>query len=250
MNENKVLEERKTWSMGTANPDIRYISIGIKYDEAQFMPVKNRSVFSNFMFPPSKPVSGGFWGAVYTPDAKYRSEWERFIMERMYLRSEWTEKTKQTSTVFSLKSDAKIVFLNKLMDLFLTYHYNPDGSAVVKPLFDLRKVKIGNPKLKDYENHLYIDFEKLSENFDALLISKYFASTVDWTLKEFERRVHADENPFNEKLTKLDLDVAEMFEDWNVESILILNNGCMTNIEYIDGEDEIPGDGGFEKNLR
>lgn len=233
MDENKVWEEKTKQSIGYANPNIRFISIGVKYDRTKFMPVKNRSVFNDFIFPPSKPVSGGFWGAVYTPNANFRSEWERFIMEKMYLRSEWTEKTKQTSTIFSLKADAKIIFLNELMDLFPIYHINADGSAMTKPLLNLRQVKIGNPCLKDYEHHGYIDFERLCETFDAILISKNFASKVDWTLMEFERRVKAGEELYDKTLTMLDLEVAEIFEDWNVESILVLNASCMTNIEYI-----------------
>lgn len=234
MSENKVWEENAKRSIGTANPDIRFISIGVKYDETKFMPVRNRHVFNDFNFPPSKPVSGGFWGAVYTPNAQFRSDWERFIMEKMYLRSEWTEKTKQTSTIFSLNADAKIIFLNELMDLFPIYHINTDGSVMVKPLFNLRQVKIGNPCLKDYEHHDYIDFEKLSEVFDAILISKNFVSKVDWTLMEFERRVIAGEEEYDDELTRLDLEVAEIFEDWNAESILVLNASCMTNIEYIE----------------
>ena len=236
MDENKVWEEKAKQSICYADPNIRFISIGVKYDRTKFMPVKNRSVFNDFNFPPSKPISGGFWGAVYTPNTQFRSDWERFIMEKMYLRSEWTEKTKQTSTIFSLKADAKIIFLNELMDLFPIYHINADGSAIGKPLFNLRKVKIGNSCLKDYENHRYIDFERLCEKFDAILISKNFALKVDWTLMEFERRVKACEEPYDKELTMLDLEVAEMFEDWNVESILVLNASCMTNIEYIEGK--------------
>lgn len=52
---------------------------------------------------------------------------------------------------------------------------------------------------------------------------------------EFERRVIAGEEEYDEELTRLDLEVAEIFEDWNVESILVLNANCMTNIEYIEG---------------
>lgn len=235
MDKNKLWEENTKRSISSANPNIRFISIGVKYDRTKFMPVRNRSVFNDFNFPPSKPVSGGLWGAVYTPNAKFRSDWEQFIMEKMYLRSEWTEKTKQTSTIFSLKADAKIIYLNELMDLFPIYHINTDGSAMVTPLFDLRRVKIGNPCLKDYEQHGYIDFEKLREEFDAILISKNFASKVDWTLMEYERRVNAGEAEYDEELTRLDLEVAEIFEDWNVESILVLNARCMTNIEYLEG---------------
>lgn len=62
----------------------------------------------------------------------------------------------------------------------------------------------------------------------------FIDSVVPLILKEFERRIYAGEEPFDENLMKLDLDAAEMFEDWNVESILIFNTECMTNIESVD----------------
>ena len=236
----KVIEIDSKWEenalkcMGTANSDVKYISLGIKLDKNTFTPVENRKVFSDFNFPPSKPVRGGFWGSIYTPNGKYRSDWERFILERLYLRPEWTEKIKQTSTVFNLKSDAKVIVLNQLMDIFPVREVGADGGAMVKPLFELRTVRIGNRSLEEYANHRYVDYELLATQIDALILTKNFITHVDWILDEYKRRVLAGEDEFDDDLTPLDLNAAEMFEDWNTESILVFNPDAIENIEYVE----------------
>lgn len=45
--------------------DKEFLSLGIAYDEKQFSLVKNRGIYSDTNFPPTKPISGGFWGSAY-----------------------------------------------------------------------------------------------------------------------------------------------------------------------------------------
>ena len=79
---------------GYADSKMQYLSSGIIFDENKVVPVRNR-IFYDRILTPSKPAQGGFWGSIYTPEGRYRSDWERFVNEEIYLQKEWTEKIKK-----------------------------------------------------------------------------------------------------------------------------------------------------------
>lgn len=84
---------------------------------------------------------------------------------------------------------------------------------------------------QQFEKQLYIDFEKLADSYDALYVSRDFTNQVDWLLQECDRRVLNNQSEWDEKITPEFLFKAAMFEDWNVDSILFLNNECINILE-------------------
>lgn len=242
---------------GYANPDIRYISSGIVFEKNKVDAIKNR-IFYDRILTPSKPAQGGFWGSTYTPEGQYRSDWERFIHEKMYLQKEWIEKIKRPSTIFTLKPNTKLLFLNKFEDLYEEMipkgnggngsNGSNGGSGVElrKPTVFMRNVKVTRPEFKDYAKQPFIDFEKQQNIFDAMVVSKHFVELVAWCLRAFEIKVTAlqeqgvvvtnevlNECVYNEELTEYDVIFAEMFEDWHVESVFVLNPECVNVVEVL-----------------
>ena len=230
---------------GYADSKMQYLSSGIIFDENKVVPVRNR-IFYDRILTPSKPAQGGFWGSIYTPEGRYRSDWERFVNEEMYLQKEWTEKIKKTSTIFTLKPDTKLLFLNTFEDLYEEMIPEGNGVHLKKTAVAMRQVKVKNPKFKDYEKQPFVDFEKQQELFDAMAVSKNFVDLVAWCLKVFEVKASIlkeqgvlltdellNEYVYNEELTIYEIMFAEMFEDWHVESLLVFNPKCVNVIDII-----------------
>ena len=86
------------------------------------------------------------------------------------------------------------------------------------------------------------DFEKQQKSVDAIMVSKNFVELVRWCLQTLELRVEkalslgipiTDEIIYDDKLTSYEVIFSEMFEDWHVESILVMNPDCVDVIEII-----------------
>ena len=73
---------------------------------------------------------------------------------------------------------------------------------------------------------MFLNFEDCV--YDAIYVSQNFVECVDYVLKEFERRILSNENA--DDLAQA-LYFAEMFEDWNVDSVLVLNKDIINVID-------------------
>ena len=237
----QVLEDNQSLkSIGYADTGWRFISSGIVFDKSKVQTIKNRNLYDQILTP-SKPSQGGFWGSFYTPDKEYRSEWERFVNEKMNLTS-WMDKIRQPSTVFSLKSKTTVLCLNTFDDLYGGIDYEAGRAKIVNPAFPTHFVKVRNEAFKNYEQQPFIDFEKI-QNIDAIIVSKNFVELVRWCLLTFEARANkaielgieiSDDALYDEQLTPYEVIFAEMFEDWHVESIFVMNPNCVEVIEVLE----------------
>ena len=231
---------------GYPNTNVKYISSGLVFDKEKVVPVRNR-VFYDKILTPSKPAQGGFWGSLYTPEAAYRSDWERFIKEKMYLQEDWLEKIEKPSTIFSLRSDTWLLYLDTFRDLYGEMIEQEDGRAKLQnPVIVPHYVKVIQPEFSAYAKQPFINFEEQQKIFDAMAVSKNFVNLVSWCLNTFDRRAAMlqaqgiflsdealDKFIYNENLTKYDVVFAEMFEDWHVESILVFNPECVNVIDIV-----------------
>ena len=196
-----------------------FISLGIEYNADKFKAVNNRDIYTDTNFPPTKPIQGGFWGSTYYENMEYKSEWERYIYEVLNPKL-FSDKLNGKSSVFKIKKNAKVLELKSFDDVWIDLKTGESNLA-------LRQIKVSGTVPKQYEYHFFLDFERLSEYYDAVYLSQSFVRRVDWVLKEYERRVLFGEDEYDEKLTFGDLYISELFEDWNVDSVLILNKSLI-----------------------
>lgn len=161
-----------------------FISLGIEYDKKLYKQPQNRNIYENTIYPPTKPVMGGFWGSTYLETGKYKSYWEKYINEKLNVNM-FKHRLNHPSTVFSLKENANVLIINSFKDIWM--ELEPPQSNL-----PLRFVKIAGNVSKQYENHLFLNFE--DQTYDAIYVSQNFAKCVDYVLKEFERRVLCNEN--------------------------------------------------------
>lgn len=203
----------------------KFISLGIKYNDNEMKKPLNRRIYNDTNFPPTKPISGGFWGSTYILGERYKSEWEKYVMEVLDSKL-FKEKLTGNDTIFEVDNEAKILVLNKIDDVWIEFKGDNVQSNLV-----LRQIKVSGDVPPEYKNHLYIDFSGMCEYYDAMYVSSEFAHKVDWILNEFKRRVLLGIPEFNEELTLEMLYVAEMFEDWNVDSMLVLNKNAIKVVE-------------------
>lgn len=203
----------------------RFISLGVKFDEREFITVRNRKIYDDTFFPPTKPIEGGFWGSYYLEGEEYHSQWEKYIKEVLSL-DMFLHRLNGISTIFKLKEDAKILRLDSFDDVYINLSTGQSNLA-------LRFVKIGRKVPSQYKNHLFIDYESLKDYYDAIYVTQRFVDNVDWVLKEFEMRVRMGQNEYDSKLTPKALYIAELFEDWNVDSVLVLNPKVVIVESYV-----------------
>lgn len=202
-----------------------FISLGIEYDKDKFNAVKNRGIYEDTDFPPTKPIKGGLWGSTYREEEQYVSEWERYIYEVLNPRL-FSDKLSNISTLFKVCEGARVLEIRSFNDIWINLENGTSNLA-------LRQVKIGKNVPPQYKSHLFLDFERFAEYYDVIYVSQEFAKRVDWVLKEFERRVLAETEIYDEKLSISDLYISELFEDWNVESILIFNKEVINVKKYV-----------------
>ena len=97
----------------------KYISLGVQYNEKEFNQVKNRVIYNDTNFPPTKPIKGGFWGSSYFEENEYSSQWEKYIYETLNPEM-FSHRLNKPSTIFTVKEDARILKLSSLMMYGLT----------------------------------------------------------------------------------------------------------------------------------
>lgn len=138
---------------------MRILSCGIQYlSKDKFRPVLNT------YFDLNKPIFG-LWGSTYLPDKKYKSDWLRFINNRHFHLDKFNK-----AISFTLYRSANIYEVNYVEDYFnlLEKYYiieHDDG--------DIRK---------------YIDFEKLSKDYDAF----HLTEEAFWKMKSIYNTDYAD----------------------------------------------------------
>lgn len=203
----------------------KFIALGIIYNEKNFSSLVNRKVYNDNNFPPTKPIKGGLWGSSLYKDNKYKSAWEEYIYTTLNP-SLFDHRLKNKSSVFSIKENSKVLVLNQINDVYIKFTADRTESNL-----SLRTIKVGGNVPKVFENHLYVDFEDLPNHYDAIYVTQNFVNKVDSLLKEFDNLVL--NNKSTEKIPSSDLYVSEMFEDWNVDSLLVLNKDCITILDTI-----------------
>ncbi len=70
-------------------------------------------------------------------------------------------------------------------------------------------------------------------HYDAMFVTQEFVEQVDWILREFDDRIRNQKYEWDEKITKDTIYISEMFEDWNINSILVLNKECINVLEIL-----------------
>ena len=70
-------------------------------------------------------------------------------------------------------------------------------------------------------------------HYDAMFVTQEFVEQVDWILREFDDRIRNQKYEWDEKITKDTIHISEMFEDWNINSILVLNKECINVLEIL-----------------
>ena len=161
-----------------------FISLGIEYASNLFKQPKNRNIYEDTNFPPTKPIMGGFWGSTYLRTGNFKSYWEKYIYEKLNVKM-FEHKLNHSSTIFSLKESANILFLDSFQDIWIDMKLQQSN-------LPLRLVKIAGNVPKQYENHMFLNFEDCV--YDAIYVSQNFVECVDYVLKEFERRILSNEN--------------------------------------------------------
>lgn len=205
----------------------KFITLGIEYDEKEFKPLLNRKIYNNNFYPPTKPIEGGLWGSSLYANHEYKSAWEKYVHTKLQS-SAFEHRLKNKSTIFTIKENSRVLALKSFADIYIQV----SKSGIESPL-TLRLLKVGGNVPKAFENHLYIDFEKLGFYYDAMFVTKEFVEQVDCTLSEFDNRVRNHKYEWDDKITRDTIYISEMFEDWNVESILVLNKECINVLELV-----------------
>lgn len=204
-----------------------FISFGNDYSENNFCKPVNFRQFSSLTNFPSKPLKGGFWGSEKYYMNDYHSAWHKYIIEELnteYFKNKFNNK----STIFNLKADSKVLTIKSFKDINITFDENGFKASSVP----LRTIQVIGEVPKGFEKQLYIDFEMTSKYFDAIYVSEEFISKVNWTLNEYERRINAGEQEYDDtQVTPEHVFKSAIFEDWSVGSILILKSKCINVLE-------------------
>ncbi|WP_214770772.1 hypothetical protein [Exiguobacterium sp. s133] len=206
-----------------------FISFGIDYSENKFCTPVNFRQFNSLINLPSKPLKGGFWGSEKYYMNDYHSAWHKYIIETLnpkYFESKFNNK----STFFNLKEDSEVLIIKSFEDINITFDENGFKTSSIP----LRTIQVSGDVPKSFEKQLYIDFEITSEFFDAIYVSEDFISKVNWILNEYERRINAGEQEYDDTQVTPELVFkSAIFEDWSVGSILILKSKCINFLEKV-----------------
>ncbi len=194
-----------------------FVTLGIEYQEHLFNKAKNMAIYSDYNFPPTKPIKGGLWGSPLWNEEKYKSPWERYIYGKLN-KDMFEHKLNKKSTKFVLKDNANVLSLRSFQDIWIEWE------PKIQTNLPIRYIPIANGISKQFAKHLYLNFE--DKYYDAIYVSQEFIDTVEYVLSEFERRTIAGED-FDEDFCTA-LYFAEMFEDWSVESVLVLNKDIIS----------------------
>lgn len=151
-----------------------------------FLKPNNRNVdLSN------KPYNG-LWASTYLVDGDVKSDWHRFLLDNM------RENIQTDAIIFKLKENVNICIINSydtLAKVTEKYKLNKEDNEELNVLM----------KSEFYINKSFIDYEKLSEDYDGLYVSK--------------QAIIETKHPF----AKYSLNT------WDVETLLLGNLECIDN---------------------
>lgn len=161
----------------------KIVTYGInKIDKDQFKSISNAEPFDHR----NKPY-GGLWGSIYTPNnGIFMSDWVRFVYYDLPIK-----RRSRYYVTYKLKSDAKLFTLDTLDDylgMIDKYLYIPDS---------------------DFYDKFLINFEKLSEDYDAIHVTEKAVTEMRMFL-------------FNEITT-----VLTDFYHYDVDSYILFNLDCI-----------------------
>lgn len=144
-----------------------YIHFGSDhFDPNKFCPIKNDTyqIDGQTILGFGKPLDGGLWASPAPIRKGLRTEWERFVIREL---SEERKERLASSFRFTLKDDAKIIYVEKPEDVFkLPGRYRFPQEDITKPEKDFMNKFIA----RFYEEY-YIDFEELvKQGFDGIEI--------------------------------------------------------------------------------
>ena len=144
-----------------------YIHFGSDhFDPDKFCPIRNDMYLRDGqnILAYGKPKDGGLWACPAPIRKGLRTEWERFVIHEL---SEERKETLASSFRFTLKDDAKIIYVEKPEDVFkLPGRYRFPQEDVTKAEKDFMNKFIA----RFYEEY-YIDFEELvKRGYDGIEI--------------------------------------------------------------------------------
>ncbi|HAU88597.1 MAG TPA: hypothetical protein DCW90_24920 [Lachnospiraceae bacterium] len=136
----------------------RILTAGItELEESKFQPITNGdSIMLN------KP-SGGLWGSTYTPDEDYPSHWIDWCVGE-----QWRVENFGIGVSYELKSESKVIELAEVSD----YLNMMDTYGMILNPINGKLIDIGS--LGAYFEYIrsFINFEKLSRDYDAFHLTK------------------------------------------------------------------------------
>lgn len=143
--------------------------------------------------------NGGLWASDFKENDYYKSDWIRFCTLNA---SDWLD---SDCVRFTLKGDARILVINNktiLLELLSKYK-----RIITIP--DSLKI------LEDFYKRCYIDFELLSKDYDGIYVD------FNW-FKRFRSEECSDK------------DYRDLFNLWDVNSLLLFNLNCIDRSEYYE----------------
>ncbi|MEG1502261.1 MAG: hypothetical protein RR370_02620 [Synergistaceae bacterium] len=161
----------------------KYICMGKEVDVKKVEPIANREMFC-------KP-QGGLWLSPYIEKGEYLSDWHEWCEAESFI-----DYNGETCSIITLKKDANIFTINSHQDvlrLVLKHEY---------------KSKL-TEQMGIFRNKRYIDFESVSKNYDAILLTRKGESDTRWRTSDGEVSLYG----------------------WDVASLLILNANCVKDVE-------------------
>lgn len=139
----------------------------------------------------NKPL-GGLWTSEYTPNNEFVSSWHEWCKYEM---PHWIS---NDAIILSLKKDTKYFVINSQNDL--------------KELINIvGENDFSNEEVKKLKRFTSINFEKASQLYNVIYLTKNGAYETHMPLKNFELNLYG----------------------WDVESQLIMNYDCIESWEYI-----------------
>ena len=194
----------------------KFISFGLKsFDPLKFKPVKNWPDILNGHH--SKPLDG-FWGCEFTPNKEYYSNWEEWVINTNFhqLSNPHSDPYLRNAITFQLSDTARIYTISSKEDYITLIKKYP---RILKSPFPSRQYSYSI-------DGVYIDFEKVSQDFDAIIFSDpiLVTSTLEVTLNDLEIQFPAD--------YKTQEHYSINTNSLSIPSICIFNPDIITNIEH------------------
>lgn len=172
---------------------MRFLTIGKREFKKELLDKKNLEI----MF---KKPRGCFWGSLYEPERKYKSDWCRWVCDNM------SSGYYTYGITYSLKEDSKVYIINEkkdLEELLIKYNAKNDSeSSFIRHILEM-----------DRSSDLFtdiVDWIKVAEDYDAVYLTEKGADKLYFDLY-----------------------------GWDCGSIAIFNPDIVEDIEYVEWEDEV-----------